>query len=173
MNLNAIDNIREQILDAKEKRWLKQQKIINKYQTTLISFKFNIPSWPKISSDIETAFHLVFTSFQNLLKSYNINFEVIDQENTIVGPEAFLISKYASEKMKIITIQFEESTSIGRLLDIDVLTPQGIPIERTTKRTCYLCNNIAIDCMRINRHSSIDARIFFDKVINDFLKENI
>ncbi|MHA1505441.1 MAG: citrate lyase holo-[acyl-carrier protein] synthase [Candidatus Heimdallarchaeota archaeon] len=157
--------IQKQILDAKENRWIKQQNYLKEHGSTIMSFKLNIPHWPKYSEKITSAFDISLRNFLKLLTEKKILFNVLSQEETALGPEAFIHCNEVSNKIKEITVNFEEEYTIGRLLDLDVLGQDGKPLERTTKRLCLICSDISINCMRTGKHTSKKVREVFDKII--------
>ncbi len=170
--MTEIEAIQKQILRAKEIRWIKQHNFKQEYKSTIISFKFNIPSWPKNSLEIREAFQKSKFSYCSYMKKNHKEISLLEQNETILGPEAFFLAKDGPVKVKKSSIDFEENFTIGRLLDIDVLGPNSDShIERETKRKCYLCNNIAIYCMRENTHSQIELRLFFDTLLKKFVEE--
>ncbi|MBD3191081.1 MAG: citrate lyase holo-[acyl-carrier protein] synthase [Candidatus Heimdallarchaeota archaeon] len=164
--------IKKAILQAKEERWKKQLDFLDKFEGTLICFKFNIPSWPKNSEEISQAFESLLGEFIKFLMREKVAFSIIDQSETILGPEAFLLVNIPPANTKKQTIQFEEEGIVGRLLDLDVLARDGKPIERTIKRKCYLCDDLAINCMISQKHPPEEARKYFDKIIENYL-ENV
>lgn len=161
--------IKQAILQAKEERWKKQLEFLEKFEVTLISFKFNIPSWPKKSEEISKAFDFLLGEFINHLMKENIAFSIINRVETALGPEAFLTVDATATEAKKQAIKFEEERLIGRLLDLDVLDKEGKPVEREIKRQCYLCDDLAINCMIAQKHSPEEAREFFDKIVEDYL----
>ncbi len=170
--MTEIEAIQKQILQAKEVRWIKQHNLKREYESTIISFKFNIPSWPKNSIEIKKAFQKSRFGFCSYMKNNHQELSLLEQNETILGPEAFFLAKEDPAKIKKLSIKFEESYIIGRLLDIDVLGPHSDQhIERGTKRKCYLCNNIAIYCMREKKHTPIELRLFFDTLLKNFVEE--
>ncbi len=172
ISLNEIEAIQNQILQAKEIRWIKQHKFKREHKSTIISFKFNIPSWPKNSNEIEKAFKKSRFGFCSYMKNNHQELTFLEQNETILGPEVFFLAKGDPEKVKKLSIKFEESYTVGRLLDIDVLGPHSDQhIERGTKRKCYLCDKIAIHCMREENHTPIELRLFFDTLLKNFVKE--
>jgi len=172
ISLNEIETIQKQILQAKEIRWIKQHNFKREYESTIISFKFNIPSWPKNSLETEKAFQKSRFDFCSYMKNNHQEISLLEQNETILGPEAFFLAKGNPEKVKELSIKFEESYIVGRLLDIDVLGPHSDQhIERGTKRKCYLCDKIAIHCMREENHTPIELRLFFDTLLKNFVRE--
>ncbi len=168
--LSNLDKIRLEILDAKEKRWLKQKALVSKSKLNLISFKFNIPSWPKKSSTINRTFKIALRDFHLFLDKKRVNYKTENSSDTLLGPETFLLSSVDTQELKNLAIDFEETHHIGRLLDLDVINTNGEALERKTKRQCYLCGEIAITCMRNLTHSPEELREYFDHKIREYLK---
>ena len=169
--MNSLDKIRKEILDAKETRWKKQLAFIDKYHFPIIGFKFNIPSWPKTSRIIEVAWEKSLNDFLLFLQKKRVDFLLLEKDKTVLGPEAFIRIDLKAKQAKEITIDFEESFEIGRLLDIDIIDIDKKPIEREIKRKCYICDDIAFNCMRANRHAPEEAREFFDRILAEKIKE--
>ncbi|NPE07383.1 MAG: citrate lyase holo-[acyl-carrier protein] synthase [Asgard group archaeon] len=168
--MSDLNDLRWQILDAKEERWLKQKAFVNLYKSTLIVFKMNIPSWPKISTDILVVFHKSLEIFKENLTSSKIAFRLIEIQETLLGPEAFISTKMNANDIKDLAIHFEEYHNIGRFFDVDVIDNTGKMIERKIKRKCFLCSEQAIDCMRNQRHSPEEIKEYFDEKIANYLK---
>jgi len=160
--------IQKQILDAKENRWLKQKQYLTEFGSVIISFKLNIPHWPKISDEILSVFNLTLNDFEKYLVKNKMSYKILAKDKTVLGPEAFFHINEQPSKIKELTVAFEENFDIGRLLDIDVLNNDGIPLERAVKRSCLLCVDIAINCMRSGKHTSKEIRAVFDKIIVSF-----
>lgn len=170
--MNDKESIKKKILELKENKWLKQISLVKKYKVNLISYKFNIPSWPKSSLAIIKAFNNSLSDFQKYLIINSIPFDLSSVEETELGPTAIIITKYSAEKLKELTIIFEENYPIGRLLDIDVMNQKGVYLDREIKRKCLLCVDLSIDCMQLKKHDPIEVRKFFDKQIQQFNTTN-
>ncbi|NHJ85768.1 MAG: citrate lyase holo-[acyl-carrier protein] synthase [Asgard group archaeon] len=168
--MNSLEKIQQKILSAKEERWLYQIKLLKKFNQAVLVLKYNIPNWPKESNEITNAFHFVHLDFIDFLVKLNIQFTLTKRKETILGPESFFVSPIDPSKLKKLAIDFEENYIIGRLLDIDVLALDEKPIERKTKRSCYICDDLAINCMRTSKHSPEEAREFFDRKITQYLE---
>ena len=167
--MTDLDEIRRQILDAKETRWKKQIAYIDQFHSTIVSFKFNIPSWPKNSELIDGAWEKSFQSFRTFLEKNQVSYDVLENIETVLGPETLLKVEMSAVEFKKLAIKFEESYSIGRLLDVDVISTDKTPIDRSVKRQCYICDDISINCLRSGKHTPIEAREKFDEL----LKQNL
>ena len=62
------------------------------------------------------------------------------------GYEAYLPVSLPAPQAKLLCCNIEDSHPLGRLMDIDVITPEG-PLDRTSvglePRRCLLCSNTA------------------------------
>jgi holo-ACP synthase CitX len=166
--MTSTEDIRKKMLEIKEQRWQKQKKLVKKFKVNLLSFKFNIPGWPKVDEPIKKAFTKSLNDFFKYLFMNKISFDYVSGETTILGFEAYLISKYPARKLKELSKAFEEDYPIGRILDIDVMDKKANYLDRETKRKCFLCEDIAINCMRSQKHSLEKLRKYVDEKINFF-----
>ncbi|NHK30227.1 MAG: hypothetical protein FK730_02670 [Asgard group archaeon] len=172
IHLTDNESIRLKILEIKEKRWLKQVELVKKFKVNLISFKLNVPSWPKSSNAINWAFKKSLIDFQKFLVMNQIYFDLISQNETELEPTAILITKYPAKKLKELTISFEEDYPIGRLLDLDVMNQKGVFLDREIKRKCLLCDDLSINCMKTQKHKPNQVRKIFDSKINQFISSD-
>ncbi|NHJ49972.1 MAG: citrate lyase holo-[acyl-carrier protein] synthase [Asgard group archaeon] len=166
--MSNTDDIRKKMLETKEQRWQKQKELVKKFKVNLLSFKFNIPALPKADEPIKKAFVKSLNDFSKYLFMNRISFDYISGETTVLGFEAYLISKHPARKLKELTIAFEEDYPIGRILDIDVMDQKGNYLDRENKRKCFLCDDSAIKCIRTRKHSLKDLRKFVDEKISFF-----
>lgn len=73
------------------------------------------------------------------------------------GFEAFLLADCGEEEAKRLSVEIEDNHPLGRLMDIDVIGHDGVPLSRTalghSGRRCLLCGEDARICMRAGRHT--------------------
>ena len=89
--------------------------------------------------------------------------EYPDRENVVqssdpLGPFAiFLLNREAAE-VKRSCITMEVSQPFARLIDLDIFDGSGHPVDRAIlgihPRTCLLCDQAAVDCIRLQRHAA-------------------
>lgn len=81
------------------------------------------------------------------------------------GHETWLTLDLDAMQAKRLAVQIEDTHPLGRLFDIDVITPSLVPVSRSelglSPRACLLCGNEARVCMRAHTHSAeeVEARI--------------
>jgi len=75
----------------------------------------------------------------------------------LLGPYRILLAAEPASTVKPLAVALERDLPGGRLLDLDVLTPNGEPVDRgrlgLEPRCCYVCDRPAHECMRLARHS--------------------
>ena len=80
----------------------------------------------------------------------------------VLGPYVIMGLDMDPVAVKSQCIRLETSHPAARLIDLDVYSASGIQINRASldlpRRTCLVCNQPAVDCIRTKRHS-------FDEVI--------
>lgn len=145
------------MLDARERRQFVQQKLLSEHQLPLISFTLNIVGPVKV-------FPLAIRTFEEGLSMIRTQcmawkLPIIEEKRIedITGYEAFLVIDSDAKTVKEILCRLEERTPLGRLFDLDVLSPDGTKISRTDfhmpPRKCLLCNQDAFVCSRSRTHS--------------------
>ncbi|MDD3123788.1 MAG: triphosphoribosyl-dephospho-CoA synthase [Candidatus Izemoplasmatales bacterium] len=135
------------ILRDREKKASMIMSLLSIYKI-VISVKANTPGHDKKNV---SSFWLV-SIFANQL-----SFEDEDRRELIVsedGPYMLIMLKDGVGKtIKDKMIELEESSSLGRLIDIDVYELNN-EYHRAHPRRCLLCENIAFECRRLNLHTT-------------------
>ncbi len=139
-----------QILDARDERAKRQKNTLNRFNYPLISFTMNIAGPIKTSPLIERSFfegiHLLK---EKLPKGSIIHQEIITQPT---GCEAIFSVNCDIQTLKAICTHIEESVSIGRLFDMDVINTDGIKLERENPRSCFVCKSPGRFCAATRAH---------------------
>ena len=146
-----------EMLEARERRALRQQALLEEYQNTLLCFTMNIAGPVKNSPLIRRGFTLGLRLLHDQLRIGGIrvlHFEEI-RENT--GNEAIFVLDKAPLAVKAVTAEIEDSTTAGRLFDMDVLCADGRKVDRQelglSGRKCLLCGGSAQACARSRTHT--------------------
>ena len=145
----------QQLLDAKEARVLRQQRMMQQ-EGTLISFTLNIAGGVKSFPLFSYAFALGKESI--LLQLQFAGAEVLQQEEVHqpTGDELCLLTDLEPLEVKRLMTQIEEDGALGRLFDIDVMTAESPKISRQQlslpPRRCLLCEQQAAVCARSQAH---------------------
>ncbi|MEN6566923.1 MAG: triphosphoribosyl-dephospho-CoA synthase CitG [Veillonellales bacterium] len=156
----------QDILAANDRRQLRRQTMREKYGTVLASITLNIPGPVKDGPRLR---QLLDYAIDQLRAGLKILAE--DRIYPVTGPEALLAVEDDAEAVKQIALATEENHSFGRLLDIDVFTAAGELLSRRRTgqgRTCLLCGELAVNCMRGRRHSSVELQQAVGKLLVEF-----
>ncbi|MGN0708444.1 MAG: triphosphoribosyl-dephospho-CoA synthase CitG [Faecalibacterium sp.] len=145
-----------QMLEARERRFLRQQGLLRQYKKPLVCFTMNIAGPVKDSPLIRRSFaHGCALLRRQLLRLHTtpLHEETI-QEAT--GCEAYFVLEMDPLAVKRITAGLEEESPLGRLFDMDVLRPDGCKVEReevgSPGRTCLICGGPAKICSSRRLH---------------------
>lgn len=92
------------------------------------------------------------------------------------GYEAYFVVDMSAREAKLAACSIEDSHPLGRLFDIDVLTPQGdgAPLSRRevgcAPRRCLLCGNEARWCMRNHTHSTQQLQSHIQQMVEAYVQ---
>ena len=147
----------QEILDARERRVVRQQTLLAKHPVPLLCFTMNIAGPEKNNPLISAGFQMGLELLDAQLASDRIPVleRQVFQENT--GCEAFYSVMIPAEQLKRLAVQIEDHTPAGRLYDMDVLTKEGKKISRESLdlpgRTCLICGGPVHICSRSRAHT--------------------
>ncbi len=144
------------MMRAREARAQMQRALLREYPgTVVVCLCMNIAGPVKTNERIERAFRWGVEAVRAVLKPYEALFNREIHEKT--GPEAMLCVRADAIEAKRRLCTLEDGEAIGRLLDIDVIAPDGEKVSRTeiglSPRQCLLCGNPAPVCARSRAHS--------------------
>lgn len=164
------------ILDAREARAERQRQWLCVHEDCcLVSMTMNIAGPVKRTPLIEEGFRAGLELVDNTLT--NLALPVLKKEEWLLntGCEAFRLVQGSAAEVKRAVIGVEESCRFGRLLDIDVLGPEGVPLSRTELglpgRRCLVCGEAAQVCGRSQRHSYEQLRDVTNGIIRDHITQ--
>jgi holo-ACP synthase len=121
----------------------------------------NIPGALKTNRLIQQAFAVGKKEILSALSEKTIPILESHEIHEKTGDEMILCIKADARIIKEAMSGIEDTHPIGRIFDIDVITPDGIKLSRCRCRKCLICNRQAQDCARSRRHS---AEELFDRI---------
>ena len=160
-----------EMLDARERRALRQQALLCDYRLPLISFTMNIAGPVKDTPLIRQGFQIGLRNLEQLLAVEGarcLHKEII-REHT--GCEAILVVDRDAAALKALTESLENATPLGRLFDMDVLTPSGEKLSRGESRRCLLCGAVAQGCARSRTHSVLELQEKTNRILEQAILE--
>lgn len=144
----------EEVLAAKEARKARQDNLRRRQETPIVSVTVNMAGAVKD------------TSLTRQLRDYAVE-EIgqrlavlaLESVNVATGPEAVAAVAGDARTVKATCMRIEEEQPFGRLLDLDVFDAAGQLVSRQEEgrlRSCLVCREPAVVCMRERRHSQAE-----------------
>lgn len=147
-----------ELLSSRECRQARQQAWLARHQSTLLVLTLVVPGAVKDSPMTRQVFNLGWQALQHRFQQ--LGWRSLQQQTWALstGCEGYLALQANAYAVKKATIELEQQQSVGRLWDIDVLTPQGQILSRSDlglpERPCLLCDQPAKICARQRIHST-------------------
>ena len=162
----------DQLLTSKEQRSKRQLELIAQYPaSTLVCLTVIMPGNVKRNFHSLIVAQAGMTALVNAFSSHILHLEARD---LVTGYEAYLITSMTQREAKQLACEIEDEHHLGRLFDIDVITPSGEPLSRTaigqSARKCLLCDNEARYCMRNHSHTQEELHNCIAKLIEDYVQ---
>ena len=145
------------MMNAREARAQAQRALLARYPgAAVVCLCMNIAGAIKRTENIERAFAWGVANVKAVLAPYETLFDAAIHEKT--GPEAMICVRADAKEIKRRLCALEDGEAMGRLLDIDVIGPDGGKLSRTDiglpARRCLLCDKPAPVCARSRAHSA-------------------
>ena len=143
-----------EVLDAREDRARRQREMLAAHGLPLLSCTLNTPGAVKDSPLIRRFFSVhaarIKETFADKIRASEIRFEK-------TGPHFLAAADESPETIKRICVGLEEAYPAGRLLDLDVIAPNGASLSRRDlgfpERNCLVCGRPGRACAAGQRHS--------------------
>ncbi|MBQ7984599.1 MAG: citrate lyase holo-[Bacteroidales bacterium] len=160
----------EQILKSRDDRQQTQRQLMQEYpDKTLICMTVVMPGSEKRNNQSLIVANAGKQELEKIFKDKIIYSQANDLQT---GYELYLIVNLNYLKAKTICCNIEENHPLGRLFDIDVFDPSGVPVMREeagfAKRKCLICENEARFCMRNFTHTQEEIQQHINKLINSY-----
>ncbi|MBO1265209.1 citrate lyase holo-[acyl-carrier protein] synthase [Proteiniclasticum sp. SCR006] len=160
-----------ELLNLREERDHFEKELLEKYHGTLLTLRANFPGMDKRH---EKADHAV----EILLEEARGRFRPVHEErlNNAEGLQYFILLKESPAEVKQATLSLEENHPLGRLIDMDVRDEEKIWSRRDFSlpgRKCYLCDDLAVHCVRSQKHSREEVVSYFISKVDAYMKSGI
>lgn len=158
----------EQLLESRDRRAAHQKDLLGRCPgKSLLCMTVQLPGSEKRN---ELSLQIAAAGVAAIREAFGPSYEeLLDLET---GYEAFFLVPMPAQEAKRRCCTLEEIHPLGRLMDIDVLGPDGIPIERAAlglpPRSCLLCGRPARVCMRAKNHSQAELLAEIRRRIADY-----
>ncbi len=163
----------QDMMEARERRFLRQQALLKEYRQTLLCFTMNIPGPEKDNPLIRAGMKLGQRLIRQGFLRLNIEPAHAEYEEAFTGCAAYYVLPLSPMDVKRMTTDVEETSPLGRLLDLDVLRPNGEKVERQELgmpgRKCLLCGQDARVCARSRTHTVEQLRQETNHILREAL----
>lgn len=160
-----------QLLASREARQFRQKTWLARHGVTLVSFTVVSPGPVKDSAVIRRIFSHGIKALQALAQRHHWVVRALETQALVTGPEGLMAINASAEEVKRAAIMLEHTHLLGRLWDIDVLTPQGGILTRQQfalpARHCLLCSRPAALCSREQTHSLADLLAYMESRLDE------
>lgn len=147
----------QELLDAREKRQKVQKMLLARYHLPVVSFTLNIPGKIKVFPLAVKAFQEGIRLIELQLRAFHIPALCEHTVKRDTGYEAYWAVDGEENLIKEILCFLEETITLGRVFDIDVIGREGKKVSREelgfSARRCLLCDQEAFVCGRARSHS--------------------
>lgn len=148
-----LDALRNSLLEARDRRQALLNSLFTDSFPATVMLSLNLPGDEKTGERAERLFRW---GEQSLIEALPI-LEVYRKSDPL-GPFALYRTRMDPHETKRLAIELESGHPAGRLLDLDIYDATGRPVNRAAlelpPRTCLLCPETALSCIRAKRHTS-------------------
>lgn len=159
------DALRSSLLAARDRRQALLERRFPSEFPAIVMLSLNLPGDRKTGARAERLFHWGERALLAALPA-----ERLHLENDTLGPFALYGVDLAAGAAKLKAIEVETAHPAGRLLDLDIYDPAGRPVDRAglglIPRTCLLCSEAAVACIRAQRHLGTELQARAHAVID-------
>jgi len=160
--------LKTKLLAVREQREQRRLHIHSHLQQPLVQISLNIPGPNKMPPGAEKLFSWGLRQVLDLLPSV----ESCSHGHDLLGPWTLLGTDRNAELIKQQTVELENETPAGRLIDIDIYDHNGRQLGRRElgfpPRRCLVCGEPAVDCIRQQRHSEKELKARINALLKPF-----
>lgn len=160
-----------ELLVSRDERQARQHAWLTRHLTPLVSFTVVAPGPIKDSELTRRIFNHGVTALLAVAKKQaGLSGSRLHWPQP-VGRKGSSPLRQPARGLKLATIELEHQHPLGRLWDIDVLTPEGDILSRRhfslPARRCLLCEQSAAECARGKTHALSDLLIRMEALLHD------
>ncbi|HZK41627.1 MAG TPA: citrate lyase holo-[acyl-carrier protein] synthase, partial [Clostridia bacterium] len=176
--IDCLPQSLEALLANREDRQARQDALREKTGLPLLSMTLNLPGPCKRTPPSAFFFDCQVQDLTRLLEGLGARILARDRVRQGTGDELILaVQGLEVEALKSLALTLEETSAASRLLDLDVLTDQGIPFGRAQlglpARPCLLCDQPAFVCSRSQAHPHQAVRDKSQALLQGFVKNRL
>lgn len=161
-----------QVLTSREQRARRQQAWLFQSAHPVVSVTL---VWPGEVKDTPLARRVMAVANDALKEVFQTHQWTVCRQQTLqpsTGPEALWSVAAPAWMIKHVTAHLEDTHSLGRLWDIDVLCPKAGLLKRNAiqqpMRRCFICHEPAHVCSRARRHGQAELARVIEELTDDY-----
>lgn len=155
-----------EILDLREEREEFEMNLLKRSGKTLITLRGNFPGEDKSH---EASQYAVKTLHEEISGHLQVDHE--ETTHTKEGYMVFLLVNENGEFVKRLAMALEDEHPLGRLVDVDVREKDRLYSRadfNLPPRSCYLCQDPAVHCVRSMKHSLNEVREYYIHAVKTY-----
>lgn len=164
-----------EMLEARERRVMRQRALLEEYKSTLVCFTMNIAGPVKNSPLIRRGYTLGRQLLEAQLCAAGAQVLHFEEINENTGNEAFFVLDQQPLAVKALTAEIEDHTAAGRLYDMDVICPDGRKVDRRemgfSGRKCLICGDCAHTCARSRTHTVAQLQEKTQEILQNAIRQ--
>ena len=157
----------QELLDSRDRRARRQGELLSQFPgRALLCLTVQLPGPEKRNA---LSLKIARAGVEAIEKRFNPVFRETNDLET--GFEGFFIVDGQPLEVKRAAAELEDTHPLGRLMDLDVIGPEG-PIGRAdiglAERRCLLCENPARYCMRAGSHTQDELMVKIKQLVSSY-----
>ncbi len=161
----------DMLLASRDNRQAKQMELMSAHpRHTLVCLTVIMPGAVKRNLHSLIVANAALTAVLECFRDSLVDIEVHD---LVTGYEAYLMVDLDALRAKEMACEIEDTHPLGRLFDIDILQPDGLPVSRQQvgheARKCLLCDHESRWCMRNHTHTQAELQTCIARMIEEYV----
>ena len=157
----------QELLDSRDRRARRQGELLSQFPgRALLCLTVQLPGAEESNA---LSLKIARAGVEAIEKRFNPVFKETNDLET--GFEGFFIVDGQPLEVKRAAAELEDTHPLGRLMDLDVIGPEG-PIGRAdiglAERRCLLCENPARYCMRAGSHTQDELMVKIKQLVSSY-----
>ncbi|MDB1126151.1 citrate lyase holo-[acyl-carrier protein] synthase [Vibrio algarum] len=157
---------------CKETRAKKQQQLVKKFKTPVITIKAHMPKELRKNGYVAEIIEQAFQSVKQTLSQQGFIIVASDDHKGFAGEERYLaVQCRSASELKKFMMEIENSHSLGQLMDLNVMDGEGKTISRgsckMSARKCIICNCPAPECAKRHQHNLEELNARIEQIIEE------
>jgi holo-ACP synthase len=161
------------ILLERENRVEYQEELVEQFKMPIMVIRVN---YPGLNKDNKTSQGIIEIITGVVCETFHDSIHNKIIKTSAEGPLVIMSINKEPRDIKLVALDIEENHSLGRCVDIDVYDLKAIGISRKDlgldMRKCFICDDIAHNCVRSKKHSKEQVESFIKKRFIEYMEKH-